>query len=99
MQLELGLFSKKIYLISLELNQPFTIDDWTNAVQVEHPTWTKKNIKVRIKQMLRQNILSKQRKGLKIYYTCMVNRDEFLAAEFVSGKEIDTATNPFMCGL
>lgn len=46
MQLELGLFDRKIYLIALELNQPFTIDDWTSAVQAEHPTWTKRIYKI-----------------------------------------------------
>ncbi|ADL53673.1 hypothetical protein [Clostridium cellulovorans] len=99
MQLELGLFDRKIYLIALELNQPFTIDDWTSAVQAEHPTWTKKNIQNRVKNMLRQNLLSKHRKGFKSYYSCLVTRDEFLAAEFVSTGNIDINNNPFMLGL
>ena len=99
MQLDLGLFDRKIYLIALELNQPFTIDDWTSAVQVEHPTWTKKNIQNRVHHMLRQNMLSKQCKGLKAYYSCLLTHDEFLTAEFISNGVIDISNNPFMCGL
>lgn len=99
MQLDLGLFDIKIYLIALELDQPFTIDDWTFAVQVEHPTWTKKNIKRRVNNMLHQNLLSKHRKGLKSYYSCMVTHDEFLAAEFISNKARKNNDNFFMCGL
>jgi len=99
MQFDLGIFDRKIYLIALELKQPFTLDDWVSAVQVEHPTWTKKNIKNRIKQMLRQRLLKKQCKGLKCYYSCLVNRSDFLSAEFIAGKEIDISKNPFICGL
>jgi len=99
MQLELGLFDRKIYLIALELSQPFTIDDWTSAVQTKHPTWTKKNVQNRVKNMLRQNLLSKHRKGFKSYYSCLVTRDEFLAAEFISHKTPDGNNNFFMCGL
>lgn len=99
MQFDLGLFGQEIYFISLALKQPFTLDDWTAAVQAKHPTWTKKNIKVRIKSMLRQNLLSKQRKGLINYYTCLVNREDFLSAEFISKGTIDISENPFICGL
>lgn len=99
MQLELGLFDKAIYLIALQLNQPFTIDEWTSAVQIEHPTWTKKNIKGRTKEMLRQNILSKHSQGFKCYYSCLVSREDFLAAEFVSNGSFDTHNNPFICGM
>ena len=99
MQFDLGLFDRKIYLIALALYQPFTLDDWTSAVQVEHPTWTKKNIQNRINGMLRQDLLSKHRQGLKCYYSCLVTRDDFLSAEFISGKTIDISNNPFMCGL
>lgn len=99
MQLDLGLFDRKIYLIALELNQPFTIDDWTSAVQVEHPTWTKKNIQNHANGILRQNLLSKQRKGLKCYYSCLVTHDDFLSAVFVSTETFDISENPFICGL
>lgn len=99
MQLELGLFDRKIYLIALNLNQPFTIDEWTSAVQVEHPTWTKKNIQRRIKDMLRQNLLSKHFYKFKTYYSCLVSREDFLAAEFISSRTFDTHNNPFICGM
>ena len=42
LQLNLGAFSIQIYLIALQLNQPFTLNEWTSAVQAVHPTWTKK---------------------------------------------------------
>lgn len=99
MQLDLGLFDIKIYLIALKLSQPFTIDDWTTSVQAEHPTWTKKNIQNRVNNMLRQNLLSKQRKGFRCYYFCLVNHEDFLAAEFISNGTIDLSDNPFICGL
>ena len=99
LQLTLGLFSKTIYLTALQLNQPFTLEEWTSAVQKEHPTWTKKNIKVRIKDMLRQKMLSKHYKNFRTYYTCLINKDDFLAANFITTQKGSYSNNPFICGL
>lgn len=99
LQLNLGLFGKTIYLTALQLNQPFTLEEWTTAVQKEHPTWTKKNIKVRTKDMLRQKILSKHYKNFKAYYTCLISKEDFLAANFITNQKNTYNNNPFICGL
>lgn len=99
MKLELGAFTQKIYLLALRLEQPFTIEQLTSAIQATHPKWTTKNTHVRIKDMLHQKILTKQHKGIKTYYSCVVSEEEFLTAEFVCSKTYNPNDNPFICGL
>lgn len=99
MKLELGAFTQKVYLLALQLEQPFTVEQLTSTIQVAHPKWTTKNTRVRIQDMLHQRLLIKQRKGLKFYYTCVLSEEEFLTAEFICGKIYNPNDNPFICGL
>lgn len=99
LKINLGIFGKITYLIALQLNQPFTLDELTLAVQTLHPTWTQKNIRIRLKSMLQQNLMSKHRIRLKTYYTCLINKEDFLSAETISVPNKFYTNNFFICGL
>ncbi len=97
LQINLGTFSKIIYLIFLELNQPFTFDECLAAVQSVQPACTKKILRSRIKEMLRKKFLTKHRIKRKNYYNCLINKEDFLAAEAKSAPSCRSKF--FLCEL
>lgn len=74
LQIYLEAYSKILYLIFLELNQPFTFDECLVAVQSLYPACTKKVLHFRIKEMVKKKYLKKQRIKRKTFYKCLVSK-------------------------
>lgn len=96
-QINLNPFSKLLYLIFLDLNQPFTFDECLVFVQSFYPACTKKTLQTRIKEMLRKRYLKKQRVQRKTVYKCLVSKESVLSQQ--THPDSIYQSNFFLCGL
>ena len=72
----LGIYSKLIYFILLDLNQPFTFDECLAAVRSDYPGCTKKMLRIRLKILIDAKCLERRRIKLKNYYKCLRPKED-----------------------
>ena len=96
-QIALAPFSRILYIIFLDLNQPFTFKECLSAVHAHYPGCTKKVLRYRINEMLQKKYLKKQRVKHKILYSCLIDKN-LVPAPLAIGKPSDEL-NFLICGL
>ena len=78
-------FTKMLYFIFLDLDQPFTFDICLSAVRVIYPAYTKKALRFRIREMVQKKYLEEHRIKQKIFYRCLIHKN-LVSVEQTPGK-------------